>query len=318
MTSDDLANAVCLDSPLARPGARFDVAIVGGGPAGMSAALVLGRCGRTVVAFDHGQYRNAVSRSIHGFLTRDGTDPAEFRRIAREQLSHYPSVQVREREVVEAHRSEDLFTLRDTEGGIVHARTLLLATGLVDRKPDIEGLGPLLGVRAFHCPYCDGWEHRGQPLFAFAHGDDGARFALELTLWSDDIMLCTGGGQGPSEELLGRLTKADIPVKTERITRLEDRGGGVRAVFADGCQIERGAFFYSVGCQQASPLAAKLGASLDSRAGVDASRCEQTSVPNLFVAGDASRDALQAIVAAGEGSKAALAINKALMRADLW
>jgi len=296
---------------------RVDVIIVGGGPAGLSAALVLGRCGRRVVLFDHGRYRNSASRELHGFLTRDGISPSEFGNLAREQLAAYPSVTIRRTEVVDARQVEHGFEVECRQGEGLGARALLLATGLVDRMPEVPGLAPLLGTHAFHCPYCDGWEQRDQALFAYGRGNGGARFALELTLWSSQIALCIDDGEAPDSEHLSRLSKRGIPLLRPRIVKVEPDGDRIRVFFADGSTHERRALFYNLGCQQGSPLATRLGASLDEREGVEADRCEETSVPNLFVAGDASRDALQAIVAAGEGSKAALAINKLLMQQDL-
>jgi thioredoxin reductase len=229
-----------------------DVVIVGGGPAGMSAALVLGRCGRRVVVFDHGRYRNWASRGLHGFLTRDGVTPAEFRRISREQLLPYPSVRLRELEVVEVRRSRDRFEVDVRDGESVEARALLLATGLTDRIPEVPGMEEVLGRFAFHCPYCDGWEQRGRALFAYGFGDEGARFALELTLWSPNIALCVDGGELPGQTLRSRLKSAGIPLHVERITGVTHSAEQIHLQFGDGTTRSRQALFYSVGCQQAS------------------------------------------------------------------
>jgi len=141
-----------------------DVVIVGGGPAGLSAALVLGRCRRKAVLFDHGRYRNAAARTLHGFLSRDGTSPAELRRIGLEEISRYPSVSIRATEVVTAQRREGGFQVRSVDGAVVQCRKLVLATGVTDHLPPVAGLAQLVGSSAFHCPYCDGWELRDQPF----------------------------------------------------------------------------------------------------------------------------------------------------------
>ena len=166
----------------------FDVIIVGAGPAGLSAALILGRCRRKVLVCDAGHPRNAASRALHGYLTRDGIEPAELLRIGREQLSPYKTVQMRSGEVTDARRAGKGFEITVNDEAIA-SRKLLLATGVVDHLPDIEGLKPLYGRSVFHCPYCDGWEQRDQPIAIYGREDRGAGLALELTGWSRDLVV---------------------------------------------------------------------------------------------------------------------------------
>ncbi len=175
---------------MARVGHR-DVVIVGAGPAGLSAALMLGRCRRSVLVVDHGRNRNAASHALHGFLTRDGTPPAEFLRLAREELAQYATVELRAGEVVDAECRSDSFCVTLASGEEVPSRKLLLATGVVDNLPEVPGFRELYGRSVFHCPYCDGWELRDQPLAIYGRGDRGVGVALELTAWSRDLVLCT-------------------------------------------------------------------------------------------------------------------------------
>ena len=298
---------------------RYDVVIVGGGPAGLSAALVLGRCRRSVLVLDDGRYRNAASAHVHGFITREGTPPGELRRLARAEIERYPSVAFSDARAVDARAVDGGFELGCAGGSVVSARRVLLATGLVDKLPEIPGAAELLGQRLFHCPYCDGWEHRDQPLAAYASGDDsGARFALEMSLWSNDVVFCTDGPYTLDNKYRGRLRDNQIRICDERIVRFEAAGEDVDIVLRTGPALRRRALFFSVGCQQRSELAARLGCKMTKKGGVESGRLEATSVAGLWVAGDASRDALQAIVGAGEGSKAALAINTSLLEEDLW
>ncbi|HMJ10004.1 MAG TPA: NAD(P)/FAD-dependent oxidoreductase [Polyangiaceae bacterium] len=298
---------------------RCDVAIVGGGPAGLSAALVLGRCRRTVIVLDDGRYRNEASAHVRGFITREGTPPAELRRLARAEIARYPSVSFHETRVVDATRSDAGFELTCADDAVVVARRMLLATGLVDKLPDVPGARELLGNRLFHCPYCDGWELSDMPLAAYASGDDpGARFALEMSLWSSDVVFCTDGPCTIDERYRTRLREHGIPICDQPIVRFEAAGEGLQIVFERAPALQRRALFFSVGCQQRSDLAEKLGCRMTKKGGVESGRLEATNVPGLWVAGDASRDALQAIVGAGEGSKAALAINTSLMQEDIW
>jgi thioredoxin reductase len=298
---------------------RYDVAIVGGGPAGLSAALVLGRCRRSVLVLDDGRYRNAASARVHGFITREGTPPGELRRLARREIAHYPSVRFCDARVVDGRRVAGGFELVCADGSVVSSRRALLATGLLDKLPDVPGAGELLGSRLFHCPYCDGWELRDQPLAAYASPDDrGARFALEMSLWSRDVVFCTDGPYALAARYADRLHDHGIRIRDERVVRFEAAGEGLDIVLATGPPLRRRALFFSVGCQQRSDLPEKLGCKMTKKGGVESGRLESTSIPGLWVAGDASRDALQAIVGAGEGSKAALAINTSLLEEDLW
>jgi thioredoxin reductase len=301
------------------PTVKCEVVIVGGGPAGMSAALVLGRCRRNTLLFDNGRYRNAASHAVRGFLTRDGAPPEELRRIAREEVARYPSVVIREATVTAATRTANGFEIITDDEQIVHCRKLLIATGLVDRLPAVTGAEKLLGVCIFPCPYCDGWELRDTPLAAYARGDDGgARFALELTLWSRNLVLLSDGPPEISANYREKLSRHGVQLCEARITEFEGDERGIRIRLESGHMMERRALFFSVGCRQGSDLAEKLGCRVTRRGGLEVGPLETANVPGLYIAGDASRDALQAIVGAGEGSTAAIAINNSLIEEDLW
>jgi thioredoxin reductase len=300
----------------------FDVIIVGAGPAGLSAALMLGRCRRRVLVCDAGKPRNAASHGLHLYLTRDGIDPAEFLSIAREQLHPYETVQLRQANVTDAVRLAEGFriALKAADGATethVTARKLLLATGVVDTLPEIDGLSAFYGTSVFHCPYCDGWEMRDQPLAVYGQAENGLGLALELSFWSRDVTLCTNGPGELSEEDLKRLSRRKIRLREEEIKRLEGNEKLERIVFENGEPLAVRGLFFSTGHRQGSDLAAVLGCNFTSEGCVDAGEYEITSVPGVYVAGDASRLAQFVIVAASEGAQAALAINKELVKEDL-
>jgi thioredoxin reductase len=294
-----------------------DVVVVGAGPAGLSAALVLGRCRRRIVVIDRGRPRNAASRALHGFLTRDGTPPAELLRIAREQLAPYETVHLEVGEAVEAQCRDGGFDVGLSDGRRYHSRKLLLATGVVDDVPDVEGVAELYGRSVFHCPYCDAWELRDQPMVVYGRGAGGAGLALQLTAWSDSVTLCTDGRGRLSSTQREQLGRHRIAVREEPVARLEGADGQLQyVVFRNGDRVSARALFFSTPNRQASDLAARLGCQFTQKGAVQTGRYEATSIPGLYVAGDASRLVQLAIVAASEGAKAAFAINKALLEED--
>jgi thioredoxin reductase len=296
----------------------FDVIIVGAGPAGLSAALVLGRCRRRVVICDSGHPRNAVTHALHGFLTRDGVEPAEFVRLAREQLRPYETVELRQTTVIDASHLPTHFDLTLSDGRHISSRKLLIATGVVDDLPEIAGFSEFYGRSVFHCPYCDGWELRDQPLAIYGSGENGSGLALELTLWSRDLVLCTDGPSQLSDEQLERLGRHNIAIREDKIVRLNGVEGLLKSIeFANGETLTRRGMFFSTGQRQGSDLPQKLGCDFTEQGCVDTGEYESTNVPGLYVAGDASRLVQFVIVAASEGAQAAVAINKELMKEDL-
>jgi thioredoxin reductase len=294
----------------------FDVIVVGGGPAGLSATLILGRCGRRVLLCDDGRPRNAVSRGVHGFLSRDGIPPARLRAAALGELRRYPSVRTLAVTVTGGRRLERGFVLEAGRRRF-HGRKVLLATGVVDRLPRVKGVEALYGKSVFHCPYCDGWENRGQPLAVYGKGSRGVKLARTLTRWSRDLVLCTDGPSLLSPRDRAVLDRLGIPVREERIAELEARGGRLRALrFRDGGRLPRRVLFFNTGSRLRTDLMRHLGCEFSPNRGVPVGRYAVTGVPGLYVAGNPTRDVQLAIVAAAEGAKAAYGINTALTEED--
>jgi thioredoxin reductase len=293
----------------------YDAVIVGGGPAGLSAALVLGRCRRRVLLVDAGRPRNAASHGLHGFLTRDGVDPMELRRIARRQLSHYDVELVRGEVVAVKHRKWG-FVIALAGGREVSSRILLFATGVVDRMPALEGLPALYGRNVFHCPYCDGWEVRDRALAVYGRGKNGAGLALSLKTWSPDVTLLSDGPARLGPELQQILATRRVAVDSRRIARLDPKRRGLEVVFRNGTSRVFGALFFSTGQDHSCDIPRELGCRFTAKGAIRTDRYERTGVPRLYVAGDASRDVQLAVVAAAEGAKAAIAINRELQEEE--
>ncbi len=297
---------------------QYDVVVIGGGPAGLSAALILGRCRRRVLICDTGLPRNAASHALHGYLTRDGLSPAEFLALGRQELERYETVSFQHLEAVAAECVDGRFKVTLADGTIAWSRKLLIATGVVDNLPQIEGIHELYGRSVFHCPYCDGWEVRDQPVVVYGRGQRGLGLALELTVWTRDIVLCSDGRSEIEADDLARLARNQIGVREDRIASLDGRDGILqRVVFAGGDSLPRRAMFFTTGQTQRSALATRLGCELNDKGTVPTGKYETTHLPGLFVAGDASRAVQWVVVAAAEGAEAAFAINSDLLREDL-
>jgi thioredoxin reductase len=297
----------------------FDVVIVGGGAAGLSGALVLGRCRRSVLLCDAGQPRNRASGAIHCLLGHEGVAPSELVTKGNLELKRYPTVTCVADSVIEIKPSGTEFEVRCAGGLASRARKVLLTTGLTDDVPQFEGIQKLYGKSVHHCPYCDGFEHRDQPLAVYGVGNKGAGLALMMKQWSKDIVLLTDGPPQISLDMEARLRQHEISVCSEKIEALEGTDDGVLQTIRlrSGVGLASTSMFFTTGCHQTSTLSASLGCARDEKGGIVTDAVtEESSVRGVYVAGDASRDVLLVAVAIGEGAKAGVAINRALLQED--
>ncbi len=282
----------------------FDVAILGGGPAGLAAALVLGRVRRRVLLLDSDDPAHGVSDAVHGLFGHDGTPPFELRRTAQEQLRPYESVTVRKVAVEEAQQTPSGFSVT-AAGATSEAGVLLLATGMRYELPPIEGVEAVWARGAYHCPYCHGWEVRDRPLAVYG----AAHLALILTSLSDDVVLLTDGGSDLDPDMAERLRQTGVVIRDDPVARLEAEDGKLaRVVFADGSTDDRTGLFFAPSFTP-SPLPAQLGCELDESGAIVIDADGRTSVPGVSAAGDATTDKKAVVLAAAAGSRAAYAIN---------
>ncbi len=288
-----------------------DSAIIGGGPAGLNAALVLGRARRSVIVFDDNHPRNAVTQESHGFLTRDGVKPDEFRAIAHQEIRKYPSVEMQPVRVTAIRHAADAFEITTEQGDVFSAKTVLLATGLKEILPPIEGLHDYYGKSLFCCPYCDGWELRDRPLVVISEGPHTFHGVKVVWNWSHDLLVCTNGHQVLTKEQQETLRKKGIQVVEDCITALVGKHGQLeRMVFATQEERSREGGFVAPQLLQASPFGEGLGCEMNVMGGIVTDSFGRTTVPGVYAAGDASVVVpAQLIIAAAEGSRAAAGVN---------
>lgn len=296
----------------------YDAVIIGGGPAGLSAALVLGRARKQVVVIDEGRPRNKVTRETHGFLTRDGISPSEFRRIAKEQISVYPSVRFVEDTAAAVTGVDGDFQITTGQGTIYRSKKLLFAVGKKDSPLDINGLADVYGKSAFVCPYCDGWELRDQPLVVISNGAGAFHFAKLIAGWSERYTICINGPDEWTEEQREELKQHNIPVFNAPIESIESSGGMVeQVVLEDGTRIPCTGIFFAPKLVSGSDLPASIGCEFNEAGSIVVDAYGKTSVPGVYSAGDAATEMYQAIAAASSGSIAAAGLNGELL-AERW
>jgi thioredoxin reductase len=299
--------------------ASWDCVVVGGGAAGLSAALVLGRARRRTLLVDAGEPSNAPAHGIGGLLGFDGRPPAELYAQGRQELESYPDVEVRAGTVVAGSGERDAFTLELDDGTAETTRRVLLATGMDYRYPEIPGADERWGRSVFHCPFCHGWEVRDRHVGLVDNGETALHRGLLLGAWTDRITLLTNGPIDMEAAALDRLKAAGVALDERPLERMAGDAPELDGVvFADGEQLDCEAVLVATTMRQRSGLASQLGAELRPPKGhlvdpleVDASM--QTSVAGLYAAGDTAVTRSPSVAnSVADGSQAAAMVVASL------
>jgi thioredoxin reductase len=296
----------------------WDVIIVGGGPAGRSAAIVLARCNRKVLVIDEGKYRNSRSQGIHNFITRDDMLPVDFAHSSAVELRKY-GVRFKKARVENARSLKDKgFELLDNKGKEHLCRRILVATGVTDNIPNIPGMKELWGTSVFHCPFCDGWETRNKVIGVYSCHVCGYGMALTLRRLSDNVILFTNGGRNLSPKQRADLEANKVRVISTTINKLAHSKRKLRGVMlATGELVECDAIFTNEGNKVNAELLKQLNCNCTKNGAAITNKKQETSIPGVYVAGDASYDMHFVVLAAAEGVKAAVAIHNDLLKADI-
>ena len=295
---------------------HFDIGIVGGGPAGLSAAIWSARYLHSVALVDSGDPRNWETSGINGFLGLDGVDPPELRRRGRVTCRDL-GVDLIDGMVLHAEqRDEEQFLLSLEGGARLTVRRLLLAIGIRDIWPEIPGLDHAFGSNAHVCPDCDGYDARGKKVVVIGHGRRAVGMALNLSTWTDDIIICTNGRPAELDEpeYCEKLDALNIPVLTDSITQVCCENGRIFCLkLDDGKQLDTDKVFFTIAQYPADDLGAQLGCDRDDEGHLLVDAHGNTSVPHVYAAGDITPGPQLAIAAAAEGAAAALSIHTSLL-----
>jgi thioredoxin reductase len=286
---------------------HYDAVIIGGGPAGLSAALWLGRYRRRVVVFDTGEPRNEPAWAVHGYPGIVDPSPLELRRRLQQQALG-DGVEARAGDIVKVTGGKNDFHIHPDGAEPVHARRVILAYGLLDFLPGIEGIDALYGTSVFHCPDCDGPSFADTRIGVLGWNRYGARLALYLRHWSPDITLLTHGQDVDLDDnAVDVLSRAGIDIRRKPLARLSGRGGNLtQAEFADEDPLRLDAVFFHLGSEpRVCPPPAPATAALD--------RGQETTTAGVHAAGDITGQPHLAAIAAAEGVRAALAVHRSLL-----
>ena len=287
----------------------FDVVIIGGGPAGMSAALSSGRGKMKVLLIDEEKPRNAVTRESHGFLTRDGITPDKFREVGRSDLQKYPTITIQNDRVQSINQlGEHSFKLVTLTGKTVHTKNIILATGLKETLPDVKNIEQFYGNSIFSCPFCDGWEMKDRSLVLIMENTQAFHLVKLLKNWTDDLVLATNGQYWLDDQQKEILELNNISIIEEKISSLNGDDGELRSLtFEGGKELERTSGFCATHLDNTLPFINELGIEIGESGYITTNMMGQTNIPGIYAAGDIKGPS-QLMVSASQGHMVGMGI----------
>ena len=293
---------------------QYEVIIVGGSYAGLSAAMTLGRSIRQVLVIDSGKPCNQQTPHSHNYLTQDGKVPAEIAGLAREQVLNYPTIEWRNGKVTDSKIVNDGFEVHIGDGAVFGAKKLLFATGLADDLPLIKGFAECWGISILHCPYCHGYEVKNKNIGVLVNGELALEFAGLIYHWSQNLTLFTNGPAALSREQKEKLAQHKIRINEKRLASFEHQNGMIEhVVFDDGAQQPIDALFARVAFKQHCPVPQNLGCELNEQGLIKVDAMGKTSVRGVYAAGDNSNMFRALSLAVAAGTKAGAMINRELI-----
>jgi thioredoxin reductase len=291
----------------------YEVIIIGGSYAGLSAAMALGRSNRNVLVIDSSMPCNRHTPHSHNFITQDGETPAAIAQKAKKQVMQYPTVSFLKGKATTAEKMEGGFTVGTEAGEIFTAKKLLFATGVADIMPNIGGFDDCWGISVVHCPYCHGYEVKGKKTAILANGEAAMHYATLIRQLSNDLTIFTNGPANFTEEQLNKLKHHDINIIEGKVAKLKHSKGYVEKIIMEDCTAYDFPVIYSrPDIKQHSDLPELLGCNIDAHGFIIVDEMQKTTVNGVYAAGDCTTGQRAVAVATASGMKAGAAINYAL------
>lgn len=293
---------------------EFDVIIIGGSYAGLSAAMALGRALRKVLVVDSGKPCNIQTPHSHNFLTQDGKTPREISSLAREQVAKYPTVTFLNDVAVNGHKTEIGFEIQSSSGDTFKSQKLILATGIADTAPNIQGFSECWGISILHCPYCHGYEVKNEKTGILANGDVAFEFSKMIYNWTKDLTLFTNGRSTMTNDQTEKLSEYNVKIVETEIERFEHNNGTIQnLMLKDNSKVAVKAIYAKIPFVQHSNIPAALGCELTEQGHIKVDMLQKTSVPGVFACGDNASPMRSVASAVSSGSVAGAMVNKELI-----